>query len=86
MASGLFALDAADTTLADLDGFGQGAQIVLNQAGNVITGSAGGTDYFTITLNPATGQLTFTQLNNIWHASTASDDDTATLTWRTPTC
>ena len=24
--------------------------------------------------------MTFTQLNNIWHASTASDDDTATLT------
>ena len=46
----------------------------------MITGSAGGTNYFTITLNPATGQLTFTQLNNIWHASPASDDDTATLT------
>ena len=80
VASGLFALDAADTTAGDLDGIGQGAQIVLNQAGNTITGSAGGTNYFTITLNPATGQVTFTQLNNIWHASTASDDDTATLT------
>ena len=66
--------------VADLDGIGQGAQIVLNQSGNTITGSAGGTNYFTITLNPATGQVTFTQLNNIWHASTASDDDTATLT------
>ena len=80
VASGLFALDAADTTAGDLDGIGQGAQIVLNQSGNTITGSAGGTNYFTITLNPATGQVTFTQLNNIWHASTASDDDTATLT------
>ena len=50
VASGLFALDAADTTLADLDGIGQGAQIVLNQSGNTITGSAGGTNYFTITV------------------------------------
>ena len=55
VASGLFALDAADTTAGDLDGIGQGAQIVLNQSGNTITGSAGGTNYFTITLNPATG-------------------------------
>ena len=30
-------------------GGAQGAQIVLNQAGNVITGSAAGTAYFTIT-------------------------------------
>ena len=60
VASGLFALDAADTTAGDLDGIGQGAQIVLNQSGNTITGSAGGTNYFTITLNPATGQVTFT--------------------------
>ena len=54
VASGLFALDAADTTAGDRDGIGQGAQIVLNQSGNDITGSAGGTNYFTITLNPAT--------------------------------
>ena len=71
VASGLFALGVNGA---------QGASIVLNQSGNTITGSAGGTNYFTITLNPATGQVTFTQLNNIWHASTASDDDTATLT------
>ena len=49
MASGLFALDATDTSAVDGDGIGQGAQIVLNQSGNVITGSAGGTTYFTIT-------------------------------------
>ena len=41
VASGLFALDAADTTAGDLDGIGQGAQIVLNQSGNTITGSVG---------------------------------------------
>ncbi len=78
VASGLFALEAADTTAGDGDGIGQGAQILLNQDGNTITGSAGGTNYVTIT--PANGAVTFTQLNNIWHASTASDDDTATLT------
>ena len=48
---------------------GQGAPIVLNDAGTVITGSVGVTTYFTITLNPATGDVTFTQ-SNIWHAST----------------
>jgi protease-4 len=37
----LFALDAADTTDGDGDGIGQGAEIVLNQTGNTITGSVG---------------------------------------------
>ena len=41
VASGLFALDAADTSVGDGDGIGQGAQIVLNQSGNIITGSVG---------------------------------------------
>ena len=34
VASGLFALDAADTTAGDGDGIGQGAPIVLNKVGN----------------------------------------------------
>jgi hypothetical protein len=34
---------------------------------------------FTISIDPNTGVVTFTQLDNIWHPSTASDDDTATL-------
>ena len=40
MPSGLYALDAADTKDAggDGDGIGQGSQILLNQAGNTITG------------------------------------------------
>ena len=48
--SGLFALDAADTAVAgiDGDGIGQGAQIVLNQAGNDDHRLGGGTNYFTI--------------------------------------
>jgi hypothetical protein len=77
--SGLFALDGTDKVV-DGDGYGQGAQIVLNQAGNVITGSVGATNYFTISIDPATGIVTFTQLNNIWHSNTGSDDETATLT------
>ena len=56
VASGLFALDPADTSAVDGDGFGQGAQIVLNQSGNVITGSIGAITYFTIQINPATGR------------------------------
>ena len=74
VASGLFALDAADTSAGDGDGIGQGAQIVLNQAGNVITGSVGATTYFTIEINPATGVVTFTDntANNLWHANTGN--------------
>ena len=78
--SGLYALDNTDTSNGDGDGFGQGDEIVLNQSGNTITGSAGGTDYFTIEVNPATGVVTFTQLNNIWHADTGNHDDSQTLT------
>ncbi|WFU59167.1 DUF5801 repeats-in-toxin domain-containing protein [Bradyrhizobium pachyrhizi] len=80
VASGLFALDATDTTTADGDGIGQGAQILLNQVGNTITGSVGGTNYFTITIDPTTGIVTFTQLNNIWHSDPTNPDDSATLT------
>jgi len=78
--SGLYALDATDSSDVDGDGIGQGAQIVLNQAGNTITGSVGLTNYFTITLNPATGEVTFTRLANIWHGDTTDHDDPETLT------
>ncbi|WP_051448209.1 beta strand repeat-containing protein, partial [Bradyrhizobium elkanii] len=84
VASGLYALDATDTTTGDGDGIGQGAQILLNQVGNTITGSAGGTDYFTITIDPSTGIVTFTQLNNIWHSDPTNPDDAATLTLTRP--
>ncbi|MBB4370567.1 hypothetical protein GGD63_003362, partial [Bradyrhizobium sp. cir1] len=82
VASGLYALDASDKSAAgvDGDGIGQGTQIVLNQVGNTITGSAGGTDYFTISIDPATGIVTFTQLSNIWQADPSNPDDPATLT------
>ncbi len=77
--SGMYALDNTDTSDMDGDGIGQGDEIVLNQSGNVVTGSAGGTDYFTIEVNPTTGEITFTQLNNIWHADTGDHDDSQTL-------
>ena len=80
VASGLFALDATDTTTGDGDGIGQGTQIVLNQSGDTITGTANGTTYFTITINETTGVVTFTQVANIWHSNTGNPDDAATLT------
>ena len=80
IASGLFALQPSDISAGDGDGYGQGASITLSQTGNTVTGSAGGTDYFTISINPATGVVTFTQLNPIWHPTPgASFDETATL-------
>jgi T1SS-143 domain-containing protein len=79
--SGLYALQPSDISAGDGDGYGQGAQITLSQVGDTITGSAGGTDYFTISINPATGEVTFTQLNPIWHPTPGSSfDETATLT------
>ncbi len=80
VASGLFALDATDTTTDDGDGIGQGTQIVLNQSGDVITGSVGATTYFTISIDESTGVVTFTQVNNIWHSDPNNPDDAATLT------
>ena len=77
--SGLYALEGGDTSDGDGDGYGQGAEITLSQSGNTITGSAGGVDYFTITINPATGEVTFVQLNPIWHPIPGDFDETATL-------
>lgn len=68
VATGLFALDADAPD-------GKGDEIVLNQSGDVITGSADGTDYFTLTLDPETGEVTFAQLENIWHDDTGDHDD-----------
>ncbi len=77
--SGLYALDATDTDGGDGDGIGQGDEITLSQSGDTITGSAGGTDYFTISVDPVTGVVTFTQLANVWHANIADSDDASTL-------
>ena len=55
---------------------------MLNQSGNVITGSIGAITYFTIQINPATGVVTFTDntANNLWPANTGNPDDPQTLT------
>ena len=84
--SGLYALDPTDTNADpgsdgyDGDGIGQGAEILLNQSGNTITGSAGGTNYFTIEVDSDTGEVTFDQLENIWHGGSGNVNDVATLT------
>ena len=84
VASGLFALDAADTTAGDGDGIGQGASIVLNKVGNDILGQIGGVTYFTISVD-GNGVVTFTDNSaNIWHANTGNPDDPQTLTLSDP--
>ncbi|WP_440892094.1 retention module-containing protein [Aeromonas dhakensis] len=73
VASGLYAVDP-------LAANGQGAAILLNQVGNVITGSASGVDYFTLTINPTSGEVTLALLDNVWHGDTSNADDSVALT------
>ncbi|MFM5185447.1 DUF5801 repeats-in-toxin domain-containing protein [Aeromonas veronii] len=72
VASGLYAVDPLAVN-------GQGAAIVLNQVGNVITGSVGAVSYFTLTINPTTGEVTLALLDNVWHGNTSSADDSVAL-------
>ena len=74
MASGLFALGVNGA---------QGASIVLNKVGNDILGQVGAVTYFTISVD-GNGVVTFTQLENIWHPNTGSNDEAATLTLSDP--
>ena len=78
--SGLYALDSSDSAVDDLDGIGQGAQIELNLVGGKIIGSVGSTVYFSISVDSMSGEVTFTQFNNIWHSNTGDHDDSGTLT------
>ncbi|WVT77437.1 DUF5801 repeats-in-toxin domain-containing protein (plasmid) [Sinorhizobium chiapasense] len=55
----------------------KGAEILLSQTGNVITGAVNGTTYFTITL--ANGQVTLDQIKAIWHDNTGSNDEPLSL-------
>ncbi|WP_378006067.1 DUF5801 repeats-in-toxin domain-containing protein [Aeromonas jandaei] len=45
-----------------------------------MTGSAGGVDYFTLTINPTNGEVTLALLDNVWHGDTTSADDSVVLT------
>ncbi|MEH6638014.1 MAG: DUF5801 repeats-in-toxin domain-containing protein, partial [Porticoccaceae bacterium] len=63
----------------------QGDEIVLNESGGVITGSYDGTDYFTISIDNdpdslTFGEVTFTQITNIYHGDATDADDVETLT------
>ena len=46
---------------------------------NVITGSVGAVNYFTLTINPTTGEVTLALLDNVWHGNTSSADDNVAL-------
>ncbi|HUE78947.1 MAG TPA: DUF5801 repeats-in-toxin domain-containing protein [Sphingomicrobium sp.] len=81
--SGLYALDNTDIDAGDGDGdgYGQGEEILLfTEADGSITGrlTVDGAVYFTISVN-ASGQVTFTQSLNVWHANAADSDDTSSL-------
>ena len=58
----------------------QGASIVLNvdttggDAGDIV-GSVGDVEYFRIHVDSATGQVTFSQSQNIWHSKRANNGD-----------
>jgi VCBS repeat-containing protein len=64
--SGLYALDATDTD--PTGGLGKGAEIMLVDNGDgTISGMVGTDEYFVISVNSSTGEVTFTQEMNIWH-------------------
>ncbi len=85
--SGLYALDDTDVLPEgvgpdfDDDGIGQGAEIMLvyNEVGGYVSGMVGATEYFRISVDSETGEITFTQYENIWHGDTDDHDDLETL-------
>jgi large repetitive protein len=56
-----------------------GTPIVVTLNGNTYTGTAGSTTIFTLTLNPTTGDYTFTLLKPFDHADTTNPNDVITL-------
>ncbi len=63
-----------DSGLKNLDG----KPIVMNLVGGEIVGTVGTTKYFSISADTATGEVTFTQSENVWHptaGSTPADHD-----------
>ena len=74
--SGLYALGA--------DG-APGEEILLYTAGDDIVGMVGGDVYFTISVDPELGEVTFSQSTAIYHSGTDSSDDTSFLVAETGT-
>ena len=70
--SGLYAVDP-------LEADGQGAEIQLSQVGDVVSGKVGDTTYFTLTIDPDSGEVTLDLLGNIWHGDSDDADDAEVL-------
>jgi T1SS-143 domain-containing protein len=70
--SGLYAVDpnAPD---------GKGEEILLSQVGDVVSGKVGDTTYFTLSIDPETGEVTLDLLLNIWHGDSSDADDAEVL-------
>ena len=75
--SGLYALDATDTSDVDGDGIGRGAQIVLSQAapGADIIGTVGAVEYVRISINSGHRRGDVHPEHNVWHDDVLNDDD-----------
>ena len=85
VASGLFALDAADTTRGDGDGIGQGAQIVLNQCRQRDHRLGRADQLLHDPDEPGERAGDVHAAANIWHGDTSNHDDPETLTLSDPT-
>ena len=86
-----YSLSLEDNPWTELYGLGENSAkvgpIVLNLQTvrtddvkfDVITGSAADTNYFTLTLNTETGEITFAQSQNIYHPDSTDPDDAVTI-------
>ncbi len=55
--------------------------VVVSVSGNTYTGTVNGQPVFTLVLDPATGQYTFTQYMALTHADSSNPDDVISLTF-----
>jgi T1SS-143 domain-containing protein len=58
-----------------------GVPVVVTQTANGYEGKIGGTTIFTLTINPATGQYTYTQFDELDHPNRADPNDTITISF-----
>jgi T1SS-143 domain-containing protein len=52
-----------------------GVPVTVSQTGNTYTGTAGGVIVFTLTIDPATGEYTYTQIEPLDHPDSTDPDD-----------